>query len=87
MGDRITLLYILFKIFPLILCLFCIPFCLTTFIIGVINIRACPVQPLIPIWILVTGVILFIPTLTACLRVSKFFLLVLISFVNVIISR
>lgn len=87
MGDRITLLYILFKLFPLILCLFCIPFCLTTFIIGVINIRSCPVQPLIPIWILVTGVILFIPTLTACLCVSKFFLLVLISFVNVIISR
>jgi len=73
MGEGITVLYILYMLFPLILSLLCTPLCLTTFIIGVINISSCPIQPLIPIWILVIGIILFIPTATGCLCVSNFF--------------
>jgi hypothetical protein len=74
MGESITLLSMLCMLYPLILCLLCTPFSLTNFLIGVINISSCPSQPLIPIWILVTGIILFIPTVTGCLYVSNFYL-------------
>lgn len=72
MGDGVTLLYIIVVLFPLILSLFCTPFALITFFIGIININSCSIQPLIPIWILITSLILFIPTTTAFLYVDNF---------------
>ena len=75
MGDGITPLYIFISLFPLILCIFCTPFCVTTFIIGIINIGSCPIQPLIPLWILIVGIILSIPTVTCSVCVSEFFCL------------
>ena len=70
MGENITLLYIIVQLFPLILCFICAPFSLINIIIGIVNIKSCPVQTLIPIWILVVGIILLIPTAIACLTVS-----------------
>jgi hypothetical protein len=70
MGESITLLNIIFELFPLLLCFLCTPFSLTNIIIGIVNINSCPIQPFIPVWILITGVILFIPTTIGCLYVS-----------------
>ena len=70
MGDRATFLYLIVELFPLILCFISVPLSLTDIIIGIVNINSCPIQPLIPIWILVTGIILFIPSTIACLSVS-----------------
>jgi hypothetical protein len=72
MGESVTLLYLFVSLFPLIVCMFCAPFCLTNVIIGAINIGSCPIQPFIPLWILVTGLILSIPTVTCSVCVSEF---------------
>jgi hypothetical protein len=81
MGENITLLYLIFELFPLILCFICTPFSLTNIIIGIVNINSCSIQPLIPIWILVTGIILFIPTTIACLYVSLIYLRSLLDYI------
>jgi hypothetical protein len=73
MGDGITPLYLVITLFPLIFSFLCTPFCLTAFIIGVTNIGSCPIQPLIPIWIIITGCILFTPTMTSLACVSHFY--------------
>lgn len=71
MGDNITLLYIIYELYALILSFLCTPIALIDFLIGVININSCSIQPFIPIWILLTGIFLFIPSTTAFLYVSN----------------